>query len=128
MDKRTLYVIWSMLFALCALLGFIPEPGGFLRVLLTLLSMGFFVPPALLLWKGSKSEAALIQNLSVTSLALSLALILVNFLSVALSETLGTVLYAVLVIVSTPMICSGYWVLSLFCWAFLMVWARKKLK
>ena len=33
-----------------------------------------------------------------------------------------------IIIVSTPMICGQYWVLSLFLWACLMIWAQKLLK
>ena len=128
MDKRTLLVIWSILFALCALLGFIPAPEGFLKFLLVLCSLGFFVPPALLVWKGGRESVKLVRNLSVSSLAVTLAAILLNILSVNFSEAAGTVLYGILVVVSTPMVCSGYWALSLFAWAFLMIWAGRKCK
>lgn len=128
MNKRTLLTIWSILFLLCAVLGFIPAPEGFLKALLVLLSLGFFVPPVLLVWKGEPDSVKLVRGLSTASLAVTLAAIVLNIFSVHLSDTAGNVLYGILVIVSTPMVCSGFWALSLFCWAFLMVWAMKKLR
>ena len=128
MDKRTLLVIWSILFLLCAILGFIPAPTGFLKGLMVVAALGFFVPPALLVWKGDASSAKLVRNLSIASLAATLAAIVLNLLSVVMSEAAGQALYAILVIVSTPMVCGSYWILSLFCWAFLMTWAGKKCK
>lgn len=126
MNKRILLAAWAILFLLCAVLGFIPEPEGFVKALLTLLSIGFFVPPALLVWKGETAAVKLVRNLSIASLAVTLGAIVLNLVSVYFSQAVGTALYAILVIVSTPMICVGHWALSLFLWAFLMVWAVKK--
>ena len=60
MKKSTLYLLWAGLFIICAGLGFIPEPVGFPRFLLTALSIGFFVPPALLLHQAAKAKDAII--------------------------------------------------------------------
>ena len=49
MKNHTLFALWGGLFALCAVLGFIPNPDGALRIVLTLLSVVFFVPGGLLL-------------------------------------------------------------------------------
>ena len=125
MKNRFLYVLWGALFILCAGLGFIPEPKGALRVLLTALSVLFFVPPALLVRKGG-AEKALVRNLSIASLSLSVLLIIANFLTVFRSQLLGDLLHGVLVVVSSPMICSGYWALSLFLWACLLIASMKK--
>ena len=117
---------------MCAGLGFIPEPTGFLKVLLVMLSIGFFVPGFLLLNLASKTgdshTLTLIRNLCALSLALTVVLLVANFLSVLGSEILGDILYYVLVIVSTPMVCSQYWVLSLFLWAYLMIASIKALR
>jgi hypothetical protein len=40
----------------------------------------------------------------------------------------GNLLHILLIIVSAPMVCGQYWVLSLFLWACLMIWAQKLLK
>lgn len=69
-----------------------------------------------------------IRNLALTSLVLTVALIMANFFSLMAPEGLGNALYVLLVIVSAPMVCSQYWVLSLFGWACLMLWTRSLLK
>ena len=57
-----------------------------------------------------------------------MVLLVANFLSALGSVTLGDVLYGMLVIVSSPMVCSGYWVLSLFLWACLLMSSLSQLK
>ena len=84
-----------------------------------------FLPPALLIHQAGKQSdrhtLLLIRNLSALSLGLTLVLLVLNFLSALGSETLGAVLYGLLVVVSSPMICSGQWALSLFLWACLLM-------
>ena len=125
MKSQFLYALWGALFILCAGLGFIPEPAGVLRVLLTGLSILFFLPPAVLVWKGRREKdrmaLSLVRNLSIASLSLSVLLIIANFLTVFRSELLGDILHRVLVVVSSPMICSGHWAMSLFFWACLLI-------
>ena len=132
MKKQYLYTLWGGMFALCAAFGFIPAPGTALKILMTLISVAFFIPGILLLHLSTKSGdrelAALVRNLAAASLALTLILIIVNFFSVLGSEVLGNILYSILIIVSSPMVCSGYWVLSLFLWACLMIGAIRILK
>ena len=125
MKSQFLYALWGALFILCAGLGFIPEPAGVLRVLLTGLSILFFLPPAVLVWKGRREKdrqtLMLVRNLSIVSLGLSVGLIIANFLIAFRSELLGDILHGVLVVVSSPMICSGHWAMSLFFWACLLI-------
>ena len=125
MKQRTIYGIWAVLFILCAGLGFIPEPEEKLQPLLTLVAGLFFVPPAWLLHQaGKKQDTAailLIRNLSLLSLGLTLVLLVLNFLTALRSDFLGQVLHYTLVIVSSPMICSGHWAMSLFLWACLLM-------
>lgn len=132
MKKSTLYIIWAGLFIICAGLGFIPNPTGAGRVLLTLLSVAFFIPPAVLLYRADQEKdnntLQLIRNFSALSLLLTMVLLIVNLLSAFRSEWLGNVVHAVLVMVSSPMVCSGYWALSLFLWACLLVVSLKLLK
>lgn len=132
MKNSTLYIIWAGLFIICAGLGFIPNPTGAGRVLLTLLSVAFFIPPAVLLYRADQEKdnntLQLIRNFSALSLLLTMVLLIVNLLSAFRSEWLGNVVHAVLVMVSSPMVCSGYWALSLFLWACLLVVSLKLLK
>ena len=125
MKNQFLYALWGALFILCAGLGFIPVPAGALSVLLTGLSILFFLPPAVLVWKGRREKdrqgLMLVRNLSIVSLGLSATLIIANFLVAFRSELLGDILHGVLVVVSSPMICSGHWAMSLFFWACLLI-------
>lgn len=132
MNKKTLVALWGGLFLLCAGLGFIPEADGLGKALMVMLAAGFFIPPFVLLRlsgkTGDRHMIQLIRNLSALSLITTVALLIVNFLSVMGSETLGDVLYYILVIVSAPMVCGRYWVISLFLWACLMITSAARLK
>jgi len=132
MKSNYLFALWAVLFSLCAAFGFIPEPEGALRTMLTGLSLAFFLPPAWLLYRAKKTRddhtAKLIRNLSALSLGLTLVLLIGNFLTAFASDTVGLVLYYVLIIVSSPMICSGHWAMSLFLWACLLVGSLRMLK
>ena len=132
MNKTAYFTLWGGLFILCAGLGFIPEPEGVLRFLTTTLSLLFFLPPLMLcrnaIKQGDRRTLALLRNLSALSLTLTVVLLIGNFLSLMAPQWLGNVLYGVLVIVSAPMVCSGYWLLSLFLWACLLVVSLEILK
>ena len=132
MKKKGLFVLWGVLFVSCAGLGFVPQPAGALKWLLGLLGLLFFAPPVLLLARakesGDRAVAALVRNLAIASLVLTLLALVGNVLSLLGGVKLGNVLNAVLAIVSTPMFCSQIWVLSIFCWAFLMIAANKLMK
>ena len=128
MKKKLLYAIWAVLFILCAGLGFIPEPEGLTATVLTGLSVACFLPPAFLLYRSDRHDILLIRNLSVLSLGLTAVLLILNFLTAFSSEKLGLVLHYVLTIVSSPMLCSGHWALSLFLWACLLVASLRQLQ
>ena len=126
MKSKTLFALWGSLFVLCAALGFVPNPTGALRVLLILAAFGFFAPPLILIRTGGRKTRRLIGILAMVSLGLTTFLIILNFLSVGFSAAVGDALYALLIIISTPMICGHYWVLSLFGWAWLLFDSRAK--
>ena len=132
MNKKLLFALWGGLFILCAGLGFLPEAEGALRLLMTAVSMVFFLPPAVLLYRasreGDRDTVLLVRNLSLLSLAVTMVTLILNFVLAVSSEALGNILHYVLTIVSAPMICSGYWVLSLFLWACLLMVSLKLLK
>ena len=126
MSNKLLYALWGAAFIICAGLGFMPEPAYPPVALL------FFIPPALLLYRaekrGDRACTTLICWLSALSLGLTAALLVGNLLSVGASEALGTALYFLLIIVSSPMVCSGYWAASLFLWACLLMAGLRQLK
>ena len=126
MSNKSLYILWGILYSICAGLGFMPEPDYPLAAIL------FFAPPAVLLYRAGKDSnrnlIKLLCWLSALSLGLTAVLLVGNMLSVTASEALGTALYFLLVIVSSPMVCSGYWALSLFLWACLLIAGLNQLK
>ena len=77
---------------------------------------------------GDSHTITLIRNLSALSLGLTAVLLVLNFLTALRSELLGTVIHYVLVTVSSPMICSGHWAMSLFLWACLLMVSLSKKK
>lgn len=124
MKNTVLYAAWGGLFLVCCLLGCIPEPQGLLRAAMIFLSVLFFVPGGWLLYRGLRGQdrAAVvrIRLLSALSLGLTLTALVANFAAATAGRALGDFLYGLLVIVSTPMICSRYWILSLFLWGCLL--------
>ena len=125
MKKSTLFALWSFLFVLCAGLGFIPNPEGFVTWLLALIGVAFFVPGGYLLYQAVQAKdqktILLIRKISALSLILTLVFLVLNILSVLWSEVLGNILYGILVIVSSPMVCCGSYALSIFLWACLLI-------
>ena len=125
MNKKVLFVLWGVLFILCAGLGFVPEPQGVLKIVMTALSVLFFLPPVLLLYRSDRNTVLLVRNLSLLSLGITLVTLILNFVLAVGSETLGNILHYILVVVSAPMVASGYWALSLFLWACLLMASLK---
>ena len=132
MKRSSLMAIWGIFYIICAGLGFIPEPEGAVRFFLTVISVLFFVPPAILLYDaftaGDRKTTALIRRLSALSLLLTLVLLIANFVAALGSPGLGSFLHVLLAIGSVPMLCSNYWVLSLFLWAVLLIASMQKRK
>ncbi len=131
MKKSAWFALWGGLFIACAGLGFVPAPQGALKWLLVALAAAFFLPPAMIARAAVREKdlvaLRLIRNLSIASLVLTVVILIGNFLTVMAQEAVGTAMYIVLVVVSTPMICGQYWLLSLFLWAFLMVYCVSRL-
>jgi len=128
MSNTVLYILWGGLYALCAGLGFVTDPGPTLRLLMILLSVALFIPPFLLNRKGNRRTRLLVRNLALGWLVLTGVLLVANILSVMASETVGNILHGLLTIVSSPLVCSDSWALSIFLWACVFFDARAKLK
>ena len=118
MSNKALYILWGGLYILCAALGFIPNPEGATANAMTLLSIAFFIPGAILLYRGQRLQ---IRIISIVSLVLTVVCIMINVFSVTSSVTDGQLAYALLAILSAPMFCARIWVLSLFLWACLLM-------
>ena len=109
MNRTILYGLWAGLYIVCAGLGFIPEPAGFGKAVLVLMSILFFIPPMVLLYRGDIRDLKFIRNISIVWLVGTLVLLVGNLLSVLASEAFGTGLYALQV--EFRLLCSqlGLW-------------------
>ena len=132
MNNKTLYWIWGGLFIFCGLLGFIPQPEGIVKVLMVVSSLAFFVPGGMLLYlnhkNGNLGTIRVVRNLAAISLGVTLVLLVLNFLSGKASNAIGDFLFGLLTMLSSPMVCSQYWFVSLFLWACLLMTAISFLK
>ena len=125
MKNSILFIAWAVLYIICALLGLAPLQGVAGSVFMTILSLVFFLPGGILVYRGfrQKNRKLLrsVRIIAMLSLALTLVTLIANFFSVLASEAVGNTLQILLTLVSAPMICSGYWILSLFLWACLLM-------
>lgn len=122
MRKKLLYGSWILLYSICAVAGFVvKEPNTLQRVALFIFSALFFLPPFLLLIntyrQQNKKTLRFLRWISGLSLLLTLLLLVANVASALGNELLGNVLYALLVLLSVPMIGSHQWFFSLLLWA-----------
>ena len=130
MKKRVLYVIWGILYCACVGCSFISDPGRVGQAFLVALSLVFFAPAFVLVFRARKEKCRktllALRLVSIGVLALSLILLVLNFLAVYFSAQTGLVLYVLLAMFAPPLVCSQQWFLSLFLWAMLMMLSFQK--
>ena len=123
--KSKLYVAWGIMYVICTILGFINTNNGLLQAIFALVSMGFFLPGGVLLYEavGEKDKKTVhtVRYLSIASLSLTVLTLIGNVLTLPASEAVGDRMYGLLIVVSTPMISSQAWAISLFLWACLLM-------
>ena len=119
-----LYAAWLCLYILCVGLGTVEEVEGIGKVLFLLTALIFFIPGVMLLVMGMREKnrkmILRVRIVSVCSLALTMIVFCANIVAVAASSQLGSFLHDLLNLVSAPMFCAQYWVLSLFAWGCLL--------
>ena len=119
-----LYGLWLCLYILCVGLGTMDQIEGIGKVLFVLTSLIFFIPGVWILIMGirekNKKTVLRIRILAICSLALTMIVFCANVAAVAKSGEVGNFLHDLLNLVSAPMFCARYWVLSLLCWASLL--------
>ena len=102
MKKKLAYSTWAVLYIICAALGFVEEPEGFGKFLLTATGIIFFLPPFYLLLcarqERDQKTVRLLRLISICILCLSLVLIVLNFLSVYFDAYTGLFLHVLLVL------------------------------
>ena len=119
-----LYAIWLCLYILCVGLGTVEEVEGVGKVLFVLTALIFFIPGIMLLMLGRKEKnkkmILRVRIVSLCSIVLTVIVFSANVMAVAASGNAGVLLNDLLNLVSAPMFCSQYWVLSIFCWGCLL--------
>lgn len=119
-----LYAAWFCLYILCVGLGTVGDVEGIGKVFFVLTAVIFFIPGALLLILGNrennKKMILRVRIISICSLTLTVIVFCANVLAVAASDRAGYFLNELLNVVSAPMFCAQYWILSLFCWGCLL--------
>lgn len=124
---KKLWIFWAVMYAFCAVCSFMPAEKGDPRgVLLLLLGMAFFIPPAWLIAYSVKKKRqkplVIIRNLSIASLSLTLLMLLLNIFTVHAPELFGQIVDFILRFVSVPMFCClKLPVIGLFGWACLLM-------
>ena len=126
MEKRKellLYAGWICLYILCVGLGTVGNMEGVGKVFFVLTSLIFFLPGAWLLGMGIKNKnrktVLRVRIIAICSLALTVIVFCAN-VAAAAAGTVSPFLNDLLNLVSAPIFCSQYWILSLFCWACLL--------
>ena len=119
-----LYAAWLCLYILCVGLGTVEEIEGVGKLFFVLTALIFFLPGVILLLLGRKeNNKKMILRVRIVcfcSLGLTVAAFCANVAAVSASAETGKFLYDVLNLVSAPMFCAQYWILSLFCWGCLL--------
>lgn len=134
MKKRILWILWLVMYGLCAGLAHISQRSGNQQWAIPALAALFFAPGGALLFEalrqGDQKTLRLLRWISAISVGLTVMLVLANVLSVFGSDTLGLVLHELLIFASVPMLCMGVWYVSLFLWCCIffaaLVGKRKK--
>lgn len=132
MKNITLSILWGFCYIACGILGFLPATAGWIYGLQVLAALVFFLPPAMLVYRGVKEKnRKMVKNIALISvlwLITACLLIVCNILSVGASEMAGNVLYYMLIVIASPMVCGKIWLLSLFLMACLMTVSLQQLK
>ena len=118
------YGVWLCLYVLCVGLGTVENVEGVGKILFVMTSLIFFLPGVYLLYLGNHEKdrkiCLRVRIVAIASLVLTVAVFSGNVIAVSASSEAGVVLYDLLNLVSAPMFCSQYWILSLFCWGCLL--------
>ena len=128
MNRKTkeiiLYAAWLCLYILCVGLGTVETVEGIGKVFFVLTSLIFFLPGIFLLMLGrqedNKKTILRVRIISTCSLSLTVIVFCINIAAAASGQAAGRFLHDLLNVVSAPMFCAQYWIISLFGWACLL--------
>lgn len=123
--RIVLYIVWVCLYILCVGLGTVEAAAATTRALLVMTALAFFVPGFVLAADYLKNEnrkgLRTVRIVCICSLSLTALALAGNFISARAGAEVGNALYAVLAVVSAPMLCAQYWAASIFLWACLLM-------
>ena len=115
------YCVWLCLYVLCVGLGTVEEVAGIGKVLFILTGLIFFLPGAYLLHLGKREKnkkiTLRVRIVAICSLSLTAIVFCANVIAVSADASVGRILYDMLNLVSAPMFCVRYWIISIFLWA-----------
>ena len=115
------YCVWLCLYILCVGLGTVEEVAGIGKVLFILTGLIFFLPGAYLLHLGKREKnkkiTLRVRIVAICSLSLTAIVFCANVIAVSADASVGRILYDMLNLVSAPMFCVRYWIISIFLWA-----------
>ena len=115
------YCVWLCLYILCVGLGTIEEAAGIGKVLFILTGLIFFLPGVYLLRLGKREKnkkiTLRVRIVAIGSLSLTAIVFCANVIAVSADASVGRILYDMLNLVSAPMFCVRYWIISIFLWA-----------
>ena len=118
-----LYAAWLCLYILCVGLGSVDRIEGIGKIFFVLTALIFFIPGACLLVMGirekNKKTVRRVRIIALCSLILTVVVFCINIVAAAAGRV-GPGFQDLLNLVSAPMFCSQYWVISLFGWACLL--------
>ena len=124
MKEIAAYCVWLCFYVLCVGLGTIENVAGTAKVFFILTSLIFFLPGIYLLYLSNREKnrkiCLRVRIVAIVSLTLTVIVFSGNVIAVSSSAQAGIILYDLLNLVSAPMFCSQYWILSLFCWGCLL--------
>ena len=115
------YCVWLCLYILCVGLGTIEDAAGIGNVLFILTGLIFFLPGVYLLHLGKREKnkkiTLRVRIVAICSLSLTAIVFCANVIAVSADASVGRILYDMLNLVSAPMFCVRYWIISIFLWA-----------
>lgn len=130
--EAVLYAVWICLYILCVGLGTVENVQKIGSIFFLLTALIFFIPGVLLLVTGIREKNAKavirIRIIAACSLLLTAVVFCANLMAVGASQTVGNFLHELLNLVSAPMFCSQYWIVSLLLWGGLFSASFTKLK
>ena len=125
LKELILYAAWLCLYILCVGLGTVETVEGIGKVFFILTALIFFLPGIFLLVLGNRDKnkkmILRVRIISLCSLVLTVIVFCLNVATAANGQAaMRNFLHDLLNMVSAPMFCAQYWILSLFGWACLL--------